>query len=78
MEKRVDFILQKDAALLRECLSYIYKFCPPEFKIKIVETLNKYANNIKGYCKHPSRVLVKKDNMKICLDCGDKIPNLEL
>jgi hypothetical protein len=63
-------ILQRDAALLRERLSWAFKKAPPQIQAYVLEGLQRYASVVQRYCTHPQEVFIASEKAHACLDCG--------
>ncbi len=67
-------VKQSDARILRETLAKVSKLGNPLVKMYAVKALQAYAAAVKPYCQCPEKVLVSKENMEACLDCGQRHP----
>ncbi len=61
---------QKDARILREGLSKIYRRCNPQLQREIIWVLRQYAEAVVKYCDHNDRVFHAAEGKEACLDCG--------
>lgn len=64
-------VKQRDAAVLREGLSWCFKHSPPPVQQKIFETLKIYALKVGEYCECTDRADLGMGN-SACLDCGKR------
>lgn len=65
-------VRQKDAAILREALSWVMKHSHPLVAKHVDKALKQYANTVKPYCSHAQQAYVAVENMNACLDCGTR------
>jgi len=70
-------VLQTDARILRERISWAVKKVPGPVAAYLTEALKRYAEAVKPYCQCVEKVYVELEKKYACLDCGTRHRKLE-